>query len=152
MLRKDLLPLVTKPKAASDMNDLNAALETWETNRRLFESADGKLPDAEQERLAVIGILPGDLSPNVIMEIAKPGFETYAEVRRYVLRLLKVLQHQKRRGRNINLVDAYQQGPTVAEGVDDEGDQQHNDDDAGFKQDLRRYILLGLSPPSKQQR
>ena len=82
------------------MSDLDTALETWETNKRLFERADGKLPDAEQERLAFIGILPGDISPNVIMEMAKPGFETYAEVRKYTLCLAKVLQHQKRRGRN----------------------------------------------------
>ena len=47
----DLLPLVTNPKSASNMDDLNTALETWETNRRLFERAHGKLPDAEQERV-----------------------------------------------------------------------------------------------------
>ena len=123
------------------MNDLNAALETWETNRRLFERADGKLPDAEQERLAFIGILPGDISPNVIMEKAKPGFETYAEVRKYTLRLVRVLHHQKRCGRNINLVDANQQGP-AAEGVDDDSDQQHNYDDADFEHDLAEIYIL----------
>ena len=58
LIRKDLLPLVTKPKPASSMDDLNAALEAWETNKRLFEKADGKLPDSEQERLAFVGILP----------------------------------------------------------------------------------------------
>ena len=89
----------------------------------MFERADGKLPDAEQERLAFICMLPGDISPNVTMEMAKPGFETYAEVRKYTLRLVKVLQHQKRRGRNINLVDAYMQGP-ASEGLDDDGVQQ----------------------------
>ena len=127
------------------MDDLNTALETWETNKRLFERADGKLPDADQERFAFIGILPGDISPNVIMEMAKPGFETYAEVRKYTLRLVKVLQHQKRCGRNINLVDAYQQGPAV-EGFDDDSDQQqqHNDDDADFEQDLAEIYSLRL--------
>ena len=63
LTRKDLLPLVTNPKSASNMDDLNTALEKWETNKRLFERADGKPPDAEQERLAFIGILPGDISP-----------------------------------------------------------------------------------------
>ena len=47
-LRKDLLRPVTNPKAASSMDDLTVALETWQTNKRLFEKADGKLPDAEQ--------------------------------------------------------------------------------------------------------
>ena len=71
LLRKDLLPLVTNPKAASSMEDLTTSLETRKTNKRLFEKADGKLPDAEQERLAFIDILPGDISPNVIMEMDK---------------------------------------------------------------------------------
>ena len=82
LTRKDLLPLVTNPKTAGNMDDLNTAFETWGTNKRLFQRADGKLPDAEQERLAFIGILPSDISPNVIMEMAKPGFETYSEVRK----------------------------------------------------------------------
>lgn len=46
VLRKDHLPLVTNPKAAASMDDLTTALETSETNKRLFERADGKLPDA----------------------------------------------------------------------------------------------------------
>ena len=73
LTRKDLLPLVTNPKSANNMDDLNAALETWETNKRLFERADGRLPDAEQERLAFIGILRSDISPNIILERSKPG-------------------------------------------------------------------------------
>ena len=48
LLNKDLLPFVTNPNAASSMDDLTTALETWETNRRLFQKADGKLLDAEQ--------------------------------------------------------------------------------------------------------
>ena len=48
------------------MDDLSAALEAWESNQRLFEKADGKLPDREQERLAFVGILPHDISVNVI--------------------------------------------------------------------------------------
>ena len=42
-LTKDLLPLVTNPTSASNIDDLNTSLETWETNKRLFERADGKL-------------------------------------------------------------------------------------------------------------
>ena len=51
------------------MGDLTVAVETWETNKRLFEMADGKLPDAEQERLAFVGILPVDITPNIIMDM-----------------------------------------------------------------------------------
>ena len=89
------------------------------------------------------------------MEMAKPGFETYAEVRKYTMRLVKVLQHQKRRGRNINLVDAYQQGP-AAEGFDDDSDQYLNNNTTtttlSSNRILQRYILCGWSPPIRQQR
>ena len=38
----------------------------------------------------------------------KPGFETFAAIRKYTLKLVKVLQNQKRKGRSrLNLVDAY---------------------------------------------
>ena len=100
--------------------------------------------------MAFIGMLPGDLFPNVIMEMTKPGIKTYAEVRKCTLRLVKVLQHQKRHGRNINLVDAYQQGPP-AEGVDDESDQQHNDDDADFEQDLAETYSPRLEPAEQAE-
>ena len=51
------------------MDDLIAALEAWETNKRLFEKADGNLPDSEQERLAFVGLFPNDISASVIMEM-----------------------------------------------------------------------------------
>ena len=140
------MPLVTNPKSATNLGDLDTALETWETNKRLFEIAGGKLPDAEQERLAFIGIRPGDISPNMIMEMAKPGFVTSAEVRMYTLRLVKMLQHQKRRGRNLNLVDAYQQGPVGTEEFDDSGDQEYNVVQAEFEHDLAEIYSLGLQP------
>ena len=64
------------------------------------------------------------------MEMAKPSFETYAEIEKYILRLVKVLQHQKRRGRSLNLTDACQQGPPSTEEFDDSGDQEYNDEQA----------------------
>ena len=108
LVRMDLLPLVTNPKPASSMDDLTLAPETWETNKRLFEKAEGQLPDAEHERLAFVGILPGDISTSVIVEMEKFGFETFAAIGKYTLKLVKVLQNQKRKGRSrLNLVDAY---------------------------------------------
>ena len=78
------------------------------------------------------------------MEMAKPGFETYAEVKKYILRLVKVLQHQKRRGRSLNLVDAYQHGAPGNEEFDDNGDQKYNDEQAEFEHDLAEIYPLGL--------
>ena len=82
--------------------------------------------------------------PNIIMEMAKPSFETYAEVKMYTLRLVKVLEHQKHRGRSLNLVDAYRHGAPSNEEFDDNGDQEYNDEQAEFEHDLAEMYSLGL--------
>ena len=43
LVRKDLLHAVVHPKSATSMDNLQAALEAWDTNKRLFTSADGIL-------------------------------------------------------------------------------------------------------------
>ena len=86
-VRKDLLPLPTNPKPATPMGDLTAALEAWDTNKRLFEKADGVLPVSDQERLALVGLLPSDISANVIMQMELRGFESFEQVKRYALKL-----------------------------------------------------------------
>ena len=64
LVRKDFLSQVVHPKAATSMDNLQAALEVWDAHKRLFEKADGKLPELAQERLAVIGLFPPDISSN----------------------------------------------------------------------------------------
>ena len=96
--------------------------------------------------MAFIGILPGDISPNIIMEMDKPGFETYTAIKKYTLRLVKVLQHQKRRGRSFNLVDAYQQGAPSADSQGDYGEQEERTEQAEFEHELAEIYSLGLAP------
>ena len=108
LVRKDLLSAVVHPKSATSMENLQTALEVWDTNKRLFEQADGVLPAHDQQRLALIGMLPPDISATVIMEMEKPGFGTFQEVKKYALKLVRVLQNQKQASRGgVNLVDAY---------------------------------------------
>ena len=76
LVRKDLFSRLTNPKPATSLDDFTAAREAWDTNNRLFEKADGKLPSPDQKRLALIGLLRQDISANVIMEIEQPGFGT----------------------------------------------------------------------------
>ena len=57
LARKELLTKNTNPRPAADMDDLNKALEDWETSRRLFVEADGKLPEDSNERLAFMDML-----------------------------------------------------------------------------------------------
>ena len=74
LTRKDLTIKVTNPRAAN-MDDLSKALEDWETSKRLFAEADGKLPDDNNERLAFIDMLPPDV------RLAAHGHARLREVR-----------------------------------------------------------------------
>ena len=65
LARKELFTKFTNPRPAANMDDLNKALEDWETSKRLFVEADGKLPEDSNERLAFIDMLPPDVSANV---------------------------------------------------------------------------------------
>ena len=60
------MPKVTNLRHAHNADDLDKALEDWETSKRLLEEAGGKLPDQEQEILTFVDILPSDLSANVL--------------------------------------------------------------------------------------
>ena len=48
LVRKDLLSSVVHPKSATSMDNLQAALEVWDTSERRFESFDGVLPTPDQ--------------------------------------------------------------------------------------------------------
>ena len=43
-MRRDLLATVTNPKVATSMDNIEAAVEAWNTNIRLFVAADGEEP------------------------------------------------------------------------------------------------------------
>jgi hypothetical protein len=57
---KDLLPLVTNPKGASQMDGVDDAVRDWNTNIRLFQKAGGVEPDDRQKRITLIRMLPVD--------------------------------------------------------------------------------------------
>jgi len=111
------------------------------TNKRFFESADGVLPAPDQQQLALIGLLPPDISSNVIMEMEKPGFETFSAIKKYALKLVKVLQSQKRHRGALNLVDAYS-GVEYEEGQQDAEDEGEVDTETA----ITEIMALGLAP------
>ena len=89
---------------------------------------------------------PATYLSDMIMEMNKPGFETYIAVKKYALRLVKVFQHQKRRGRSLNLVDAYQQGAPSVDDQGDYGEQEEHTEQAEFEHELAEIYSLGLAP------
>ena len=117
--RKDLLLKVTNPRAASGINDLAKALEDWETSKREFEEADGARQTDDSERLVFLDLIPQEISAHVIMHMDMPGYATYDAIRRYALKMVKVLQNQKRKPGGINAVTEQQRmGMQPAAGTD----------------------------------
>ena len=100
LTRQDLFTKVANPRAAANMDDLSKALDDWEPSKRLFATADGKLPNNIKERLAFIDMLPPDVSANVLMHMDMPGYEAYNKIRRYDVKLVKVMRNQCRKPRS----------------------------------------------------
>ena len=88
LMRKDLLPLVNNPKCASNVEDVEAKLEDWNTNIRLMVENGGEMPSDETRRMAFVEMLPPDLMSHVMMNIDLPGFETFNKVKKYTLRYI----------------------------------------------------------------
>ena len=65
LILQELLPLITKPKAASDINHYDDAVRDWNTNRRLFKEAGGEKPTGDAERLAFTKLLLPDVAAHV---------------------------------------------------------------------------------------
>jgi hypothetical protein len=45
---------VTNPKGATSMDNIETAVENWNTNIRLFVAADGEEPSDEAKRMTLI--------------------------------------------------------------------------------------------------
>ena len=123
MMRKDLLPLVNNPKCATNMEDVEAKLEDWNTNCRLMVENGGEMPSDETRRMAFVEMLPPDIMSHVMMNIDLPGFETFNKVKKYTLRYIKVLQKSKnKRKGQVNIVDREALGSSGGSDVDDDDD------------------------------
>ena len=64
---KDLLPRVTNPKGASNMEAVDDAVRDWNTDIRLYKKAGGKEPDDQQKRITLIRMLPLEICAYVTM-------------------------------------------------------------------------------------
>ena len=62
-------------------------------------------------------LLPPDVSANVLMHMDRPGYETYDKIKKYAVKLVKIMQNQRRRPRTgVSMVDAYRGEPQEPEG------------------------------------
>ena len=81
------------------------------------------------------------------MEMEKPGFSTFLDIKKYALKLVKVMQNQRRKPRPLNLVDAFQGQEEQAQLVQQE--QAQADDDAKTEAGLQDIFSMGLAPPEQ---
>ena len=72
LILKDLLPAVTNPRPATSIDDLATALESWDTNLRLFHAAGSSPLSSDRKHLAFVCVLPPDVSAHVTMHMEFP--------------------------------------------------------------------------------
>ena len=146
--RKDLLLKVTNPRAASGINDLAKALEDWETSKREFEEADGARQTDDSERLVFLDLIPQEISAHVIMHMDMPGYETYDAIRKYALKMVKVLQNQKRKPGGINTVTE-RMGMQPGCGTDF-GEQEVEEEEVEFPSMAEICAFMANDPPAAE--
>ena len=80
------------------MDGVQGALEDWDTSLRLFTAADGAEPPDEQKRLTLLTMLPAEVSAYVAMHLELPELSSFAGLKRFTLKYVKVLQNLKPKG------------------------------------------------------
>ena len=61
-VRRDRLATLINPKGATSMDNIEAAVEAWNTNIRLFVAVDGEEPTDAAKGMTFIQMLPMDIS------------------------------------------------------------------------------------------
>jgi hypothetical protein len=105
-MRKSLLPLVNNPKAASSIHDFDQRLEDWATNCRVMIENGGVVPADEARRLALIDMLPPELSSEATMKMDNPEFDSFVKIKKWAVKYCKVLKEKtKKRTGAVQVVD-----------------------------------------------
>ena len=95
MVQKELLGSVMHPKPAANMDKVDEAITDWNTNIRLFEKAGGQTVTDAARRLALIDLLPPDISSYITMHLELLEYSTYDGLRRFVVKYVKVQKNLK---------------------------------------------------------
>ena len=80
LLQKDLLPAVTNPKGASNMEGVVQAVLDWDTNIRFFKKAGGIEPSDYHKRVTFIRMLPVEVGVYVSMHWELAEYSTYLKL------------------------------------------------------------------------
>ena len=136
LLRKDLLGLVTNPKSATTIEGIAGAIEDWDTSMRLFREADGVEPGDEQKKITMIQILPQEVATYVAMHLELPELASYAGIRKFTLKYVKVIQNLKKNKAPTHVVENH---PALRR-----DDEEDSDIDSDRSNELDLTCLDGL--------
>ena len=62
-------PRIQKPPSAKNIAEALSIIEKWDTDVRQFIEAGGDRPSFEEEKAAVLAILPNDIKREVLMRL-----------------------------------------------------------------------------------
>ena len=120
LILQELLPIVTNPKPAQDINHYDEALRNWNTNLRLFAQAGGQKLSGEAQKLAFTKLLPHDVAAHVTLHMDLPQYRTYEALKIFTDKYVKVMTSldRQRRGQR-----AAPQAVRLVDNLDSQGEE-----------------------------
>ena len=99
---QELLPAITNPKPASDINHYDEAIRDWSTNLRLFETDGGQPSTGDAQRPAFTKLLPPDVAAHVTLHMDLPEYREFDALKRFTDKYVKVMTRleRQRKGQN----------------------------------------------------
>ncbi len=97
----ELLPLITNPTSASNIDHYDDAVRDWTTNFRLFKEAGGELPTGDAQRLAFTKLLPPDVAAQVTLHMDLPQYKEFGELRKFTDKYVKVMTSLDRQRKGV---------------------------------------------------
>ena len=85
------MPLVTNPRAAADMAGCPMAPETWETNVRLFTTAEDDAPTGDRQTLVFVKLLPLNVAAYVTLHLDLPEYREISALKKFSSKYIEVM-------------------------------------------------------------
>ena len=138
------------------MDGIEAAVETWNTNIRLFVAADGEQPTEEAKRITLIHMLPMEVSAYISMHESNIEYKTFDALKRFIYKYVRTLRGLKRAGpRAAHLLD---EGPPPLEVEEPDRDEEElmarllATDDVEEQVEILAFMKQsGFRPPTRGQ-
>jgi hypothetical protein len=133
LILQELLPLITNPRSASNIDHYDDAVREWTTNLTLFKEAGGQPPTGDAQRLAFTKLLPHDVAAHVTLHMNLPQYRDFHELRKFTDNYVKVMTslYRQRKGVKssapVRLVEAFN-GQMEEDGWAIEGEEQEEED------------------------